>query len=161
MSCVFCVMKRPPPISTRTDTLFPDTTLFLSVAGIRAVLAIARHAHNDQTWIDRAQRVPAQAPAFERAGPEVLDDDVGLSDQFTQQRLTFGDTQIERHRFLVARDHRPPQRFAVFAAPPYAHRVTLARSEEHTSELQSLMRTSFAVFCLKKKKKQQETSDRK
>src|SRR3546814_11337634 len=80
------------------------------VAGIRAVLAIARHAHHDQTWIDRPQRVPAQAPAFERAGPEVLDDDVGLSDQFTQQRLTFGDTQIEHHRILVAREHRPPQR---------------------------------------------------
>src|SRR3546814_8281201 len=82
------------------------------VAGIRAVLAIARHAHHDQTWIDRAQRVPAQAPAFERAGPEVLDDDVGLSDQFKQQR-----------------------------------------SEEHTSELQSLMRISYDVYCLKKKSK--------
>src|SRR3546814_4554695 len=103
-----------------TDLLADRTET--GVPGIRAGLAIARHAHHDQTWIDRAQRVPAQAPAFERAGPEVLDDDVGLSDQFTQQRLTFGDTQIERHRFLVARDHRPPQRFAVFAAPPYAHR---------------------------------------
>src|SRR3546814_21107637 len=122
MSCVFCVMKRPPPISTRTDTLFPDTTLFLSVAGIRAVLAIARHAHHAQTWIDRAQRVPAQAPAFERAGPEVLDDDVGLSDQFTQQRLTFGDPQLERPRFLFAPHHRPPQPLAAFSAPPSAHR---------------------------------------
>src|SRR3546814_3665597 len=40
-----------------------------------------------------------------------------------------------------------------------ANRPTLTRSEEHTSELQSLMRISYAVFCLKKKKKDNETSN--
>src|SRR3546814_2411425 len=45
---------------------------------------------------------------------------------------------------------RPPQRH-----PP--HRVAHARSEEHTSELQSLMRNSYAVFCLKKKKQMYNT----
>src|SRR3546814_6788701 len=75
---VFFLMIRRPPRSTRTDTLFPYTTLFRSVAGAGA----EPHGRGD-------------------------------------------------------RHHRR------------AHR---ARSEEHTSELQSLMRISYAVFCLKKKK---------
>src|SRR3546814_8968545 len=44
--------------------------------------------------------------------------------------------------------------------PPSDTRETPSRSEEHTSELQSLMRISYAVFCLKKKKKQQKTKNR-
>src|SRR3546814_8309866 len=39
----------------------------------------------------------------------------------------------------------------------YCHKPSVARSEEHTSELQSLMRISYAVFCLKKKKKKKKT----
>src|SRR3546814_965797 len=79
-------MIRRPPRSTRTDTLFPYTTLFRSFA---AVGALVEHLVDD---------------------PEFLGF-VGLEE-------------------LVA-----------------------VRSEEHTSELQSLMRISYAVFCLKKKKK--------
>src|SRR3546814_10847109 len=48
---------------------------------------------------------------------------------------------------------RRPLRRAVRARPGAAASHRLARSEEHTSELQSLMRTSYAVFCLKKKTK--------
>src|SRR3546814_4729288 len=97
-------MIRRPPRSTRTDTLFPYTTLF------RSILAL-----------DRALRLLArQRLIFEqRAGEQVeLVDIVG-------QHLACG---------LFA--------FLDEAAD---------RSEEHTSELQSLMRISYAVFCLKKK----------
>src|SRR3546814_6312054 len=88
---VFFLMIRRPPRSTRTDTLFPYTTLFRS-------------------------------------------DDC----------LAFRGLEIQRHRALVARLHMPPERGA--------------RSEEHTSELQSLMRISYAVFCLKKKNKNKLTN---
>src|SRR3546814_7697227 len=54
----------------------------------------------------------------------------------------------------AARCHTAPRRAPERAAPPRCSRAPwCARSEEHTSELQSLMRISYAVFCLKKKKK--------
>src|SRR3546814_4924001 len=93
-------MIRRPPRSTRTDTLFPYTTLFRSL--------------------------PYAFVALE------------ISDQPPLQR---GDAAIARAR--VERAAEQPRRIA--------HQE--ARSEEHTSELQSLMRISYAVFCLKKKKK--------
>src|SRR3546814_18860157 len=85
----FFLMIRRPPRSTRTDTLFPYTTLFRSVS-------IGRRPNTDGLGLDR----------------------IGLE---TNQR-----GQIER-------------------------------SEEHTSELQSLMRISYAVFCLKKKNMELQT----
>src|SRR3546814_9185755 len=50
-----------------------------------------------------------------------------------------------------------PQKDAIVAAIGNRHQITQRRSEEHTSELQSLMRISYAVFCLKKKKKKNNT----
>src|SRR3546814_20908760 len=90
---IFCLMIRRPPRSTRTDTLFPYTTLFRSKLGeISAAL-----------------------------GPKAPEEGSG----------------------------RPE----IGASPRLAHRLRCPshRSEEHTSELQSLMRISYAVFCLKKK----------
>src|SRR3546814_4132065 len=104
-------MIRRPPRSTRTDTLFPYTTLFRS-----QVLDLQAHARLRQRGagmpgrrrlhrgIDPAAAVPAGAVEFDLGGQ---------------------------------RQHPVPGR---------------ARSEEHTSELQSLMRISYAVFCLKKNK---------
>src|SRR3546814_1314477 len=87
----FFLMIRRPPRSTRTDTLFPYTTLFRSPAG--------------------------------------------------------GDT--------IGRDPDSGSRSIAFHASPHSSRraraAATARSEEHTSELQSLMRISYAVFCLKTK----------
>src|SRR3546814_2926700 len=95
-------MIRRPPRSTRTDTLFPYTTLFRSAQYARSAL--------------RAPRPTCRAQAAaENAGPD-------------------------RGRSLGPSPKRP-------VAPTHA----AGRSEEHTSELQSLMRTSYAVFCLKKK----------
>src|SRR3546814_6593018 len=88
-------MIRRPPRSTRTDTLFPYTTLF------RSVLKFASGLSHD---LDSA------ADPERRHDPR--DDKIGPSRARTEYR-----------------------------------------SEEHTSELQSLMRISYAVFCLKKKKK--------
>src|SRR3546814_5171472 len=96
-------MIRRPPRSTRTDTLFPYTTLFRSAVGI-------------------------------------------------------ADPGVDRHRRA-----RNTRRGAEIIIPAVAHRSLRGRigdgsgcrqrSEEHTSELQSLMRISYAVFCLKKKNK--------
>src|SRR3546814_6173916 len=91
-------MSRRPPRSTRTDTLFPYTTLF------------------------RSRR------AFEDCGVEVIavkPDDAGFPD-------------LRRALELLAERG--------------ITRLLVERSEEHTSELQSLMRISYADFCLKKKK---------
>src|SRR3546814_4981301 len=107
-------MIRRPPRSTRTDTLFPYTTLFRSpFAGGGAL---------------RSRR-----------------DGDGY-----RRRDQGGDS---RHR--VDQLHFRPL-FTVTPGPTWGLAQEAAdRSEEHTSELQSLMRISYAVFCLKKKKKQQ------
>src|SRR3546814_3613877 len=104
-------MIRPPPRSTRTDTLFPYTTLFRSV-----LLQGTSQRRGDPARRDRID----------------ADTVLGIS-----QRQRFGQL---RHPALACRigGHQ---------------RAAKERSEEHTSELQSLMRISYAVFCLKKKKK--------
>src|SRR3546814_10008493 len=93
-------MIRRPPRSTRTDTLFPYTTLFRSSAVRRVMIEGATMQGNGE---DQANDVAL--PATARAE--------GFASPFDRG----------------------------------------SRSEEHTSELQSLMRISYAVFCLKKKKK--------
>src|SRR3546814_7804828 len=101
-------MLRRPPRSTRTDTLFPYTTLFRSLPSI----------------------VCCGRPGG-RAG-----------------RCRFGNRSsaiFQTFSRLVAAMTRPDH--------ITAHPIVQCRSEEHTSELQSLMRISYAVFCLKKKKK--------
>src|SRR3546814_5956874 len=100
-------MIRRPPRSTRTDTLFPYTTLFRSMQ-------------------DRQPR------ALGRRGEA-------------------GDHRVRIHHEGHDMDHqdRVPGRGAV---------LERQRSEEHTSELQSLMRRSYAVFCLKKKKAHEKTT---
>src|SRR3546814_1661861 len=86
-------MIRRPPRSTRTDTLFPYTTLFRSLLDALAHLGKVEPGRHD----------------------------VGAA-------LQVGDGLEQRHH----------------------HQAVAGRSEEHTSELQSLMRISYAVFCLKK-----------
>src|SRR3546814_5601806 len=121
-------MKRRPPRSTRTDTLFPYTTLF------RSLLSCAGR-HRPQLQHDR--RAGRDAHATTQA----------------EYRVEHG---ADRSRQLPRQSHRVA---LVVAATDETGAVGLAlrfvaaaRSEEHTSELQSLMRSSYAVFCLKKKK---------
>src|SRR3546814_9943375 len=118
-------MIRRPPRSTRTDTLFPYTTLFRSLSG-----RIARH-YGVALHIARYDRpgTDDSAPSNEFAAGEdqgiVADPDIILD----YQRIIIKNIRIHNTELLL-----------------------LKRSEEHTSELQSLMRISYAVFCLKKKK---------
>src|SRR3546814_1075192 len=95
---IFFLMIRRPPRSTRTDTLFPYTTLFRSLA---------------LRFCSRLRSIDSRYPV----------------------------TTIE--------SSAPCAAWPVCGCAVCAY----ARSEEHTSELQSLMRISYAVFCLKKKKK--------
>src|SRR3546814_1994261 len=126
-------MIRRPPRSTRTDTLFPYTTLFRSVTQPRQSLRLIL---GDQR-VDQLVHLPLDdlGQAVERqvdpvVGHAPLREIIGAD--------AFG---------AVARpDHRLARR-RLGAVDLFA------RSEEHTSELQSLMRISYAVFCLKQKNK--------
>src|SRR3546814_8703596 len=112
-------MIRRPPRSTRTDTLFPYTTLFRS----REI----------------AQEVQISHDAVGGRGQEDARD----------RHLVTAETRsdgviVERQQRIELTGGRVSPRSS--------------RSEEHTSELQSLMRISYAVFCLKKTKKNQTQS---
>src|SRR3546814_5421818 len=104
----FFLMIRRPPRSTRTDTLFPDTTLFRS----------------DPFYFTQFVQSHASARAVDAVDEH--------SDRAFQARII-------ADRAYSANTGR-----------------AIGRSEEHTSELQSLMRISYAVFCLKKKNESDE-----
>src|SRR3546814_6305206 len=110
--CVYLLMVRRPPRATRTDTLFPYTTLF-------------RSAGNRIRSIRQSARVSGQDIPGRRGGSDTMKTILLLA-------AAIG---------------------AMSAAPAMAQTPTQRgpRSEEHTSELQSLMRISYAVFCLKTK----------
>src|SRR3546814_8495756 len=109
MSCrCFFLMRRRPPRSTRTDTLFPYTTLFRSRSIVRMEVRHQRIDAGELGPLPRRQLCHRLACR----GVRNLD--------LERQAPFVGDTQHQQ------------------------------RSEEHTSELQSLMRISYAVFCLKK-----------
>src|SRR3546814_5583385 len=106
-------MRRRPPRSTRTDTLFPYTTLFRS-DGCR----LWDMTTNEKLDKDRFRRdLGGEAEAYQEVARRL-----GLLPEGEANSVL----DLEKHR--------------------------QKRSEEHTSELQSLMRISYAVFCLKKKK---------
>src|SRR3546814_9379082 len=125
-------MNRQPPVSTRTDTLFPYTTLFRSTVCSRPV---AWH------W----RRHPDPLCAGEALWPLRRSADAAHHAAAFGQRACI-DRRCGAIDGLVAGAGRLDQL--------YRRAARRARSEEHTSELQSLMRISYAVFCLKKKKKQ-------
>src|SRR3546814_1638062 len=104
-------MNRRSPIATRTDPLFPYTTLFRSSVVVRSRSTSPSTSDRMNLVADR------QSSLFVRG--------------------------IKRPYFMIALN-------PLFAVPSSS--MASVRSEEHTSELQSLMRISYAVFCLKKKK---------
>src|SRR3546814_2339601 len=130
-------MVRRPPRSTRTDTLFPYTTLFRSrpAAGAPARLGDARRG------VRAAGRAPARTISTVRRRP-------ARPRTQPRQRGAAGARSLRRsdRRACAARG-------VVWLVAGRSGRAARGgRSEEHTSELQSLMRISYAVFCLKKKK---------
>src|SRR3546814_5484068 len=116
-------MIRRPPRSTRTDPLFPYTTLLRSAdadrAGVRMALTHHDAAHGHQR---------------DGAETEFLRAEHGGDHHVTAGLDAAVHTQLD------------------------AMAQAVERSEEHTSELQSLMRNSYAVFCLKKKKRRHSLS---
>src|SRR3546814_7715642 len=118
-------MRRRPPIYTRTETLFPYTTLF------RAPLILALGLY--------------QQKQVQTGG--VSGDTVGVDPGKRCAAAIWRDVALSPGRPLRnGREECPTSS----RTPPVQEAMAL-RSEEHTSELQSLMRISYAVFCLKKK----------
>src|SRR3546814_10512110 len=130
-------MIRRPPRSKRTDTLFPYTTLFRS-----------RPAEGtDAAAEERADIGGNEARKIERIVDALVLRDLADVVAIVGGRHARGlevehRANMHRHRGLGRLRHRRGIAFALF--DPF-------RSEEHTSELQSLMRISYAVFCMKKK----------
>src|SRR3546814_2447387 len=120
-------MRRRPPRSTRTDTLFPYTTLFRSpdvnslngnLLGLTAATPTVGKDSVKEVYGEVFVPILADTPGFYRLN-------LTASARYTDYKSYGSDTT-----FKIAGEWR---------------------SEEHTSELQSLMRISYAVFCLKKK----------
>jgi hypothetical protein len=102
-----------------------------AVAGLLRVgpgLSVTGDTDHDEAWIDGAEHVVAQPPLLHRAGAEVLDEDVGPSDEPLDQGLTLRLPGIDLDRLLVAGDHRPPQRLPMrLLATPFPHGVAGTR----------------------------------
>src|SRR3546814_7321000 len=120
-------MIRRPPRSTRTDTPFPYTTLFRSV----------RHAPEYRKCATRREGLRRPDRGFPSCGLHAPR--TGASENCPSSRDYAAGSGGRCRCPTTCVDRRRSAR--------------AARSEEHTSELQSLMRISYAVFCLKKKKK--------
>src|SRR3546814_4181301 len=132
-------MIRRPPRSTRTDTLVPYTTLFRS-----RVL----HRHADEGLLQRpavGAEVLGLAAALEAeaAVHVAVRGERGGQDRPALDHLALAPGLLDHHGETVAGGDVGVEVDVVLED---------IRSEEHTSELQSLMRISYAVFCLKKKK---------
>src|SRR3546814_7850990 len=117
---LFVLMVRRPPRATRTDTLFPDTTLVRSA-----------HTAVPNGLADGDIEIGLLNPGN---NPEVYDNEL-----------------LDAH--FMAGDGRVNENIGLTAVRPI-----FSRSEEHTSELQSLMRISYAVFCLTNKNKKHQTT---
>src|SRR3546814_2596484 len=123
-------MIRRPPRSTRTDTLFPYTTLFRSVTDLDLFFTQLQTLDDKHVHVPNSQAVSNPIVNFSRDGVRrcIIVFGIGYDDDIDQAVAVI--------RAILTADPRT-------ASEP--------RSEEHTSELQSLMRISYAVFCLKKK----------
>src|SRR3546814_1376648 len=136
-------MIRRPPRSTRTDTLFPYPTL------VRSAIR-----HRRRAWRTGAERTASESRRNFRAL-------IVRQKRAPRKRPPEGGLICRAHLLLArARQDQTAvikQRldFRTMADEVAEQRHRIDRSEEHTSEIQSLMRISYAVFCLKKTKKHQ------
>src|SRR3546814_7935132 len=117
-------MIRRPPKSTRTHTLFPYTTLFRSPSfSIRLV------CHSPRSPLPFQLAMIKQTYCL----PDEVSNELNIGPYYDAQFYFFDRLRLHSHCLLFLN-------------------VSSRRSEAHTSELQSLMRISYAVFCLQKKK---------
>src|SRR3546814_10430589 len=119
-------MIRLPPRSTRTDTLVPYTTLFRSPLGMTASMAFTTAKRNKKPITFSVDGTPFEFVPPKQADIFLETVSGGTIISLTKETFDWLQEGLDAHR-----------------------------SEEHTSELQSLMRISYAVFCLKQKKKPQ------
>src|SRR3546814_3487935 len=136
-------MTRRPPISTRSDTLFPYTTLFRSARRSR------RHYPASPARSVPRRRRPVLLPSYP-ADPGEENGEKGVEHDHQENRLHNGGGGSQAHFFRIPFDLHALETARNGDDHPENGRLH-QRSEEHTSELQSLMRISYAVFCLKKK----------
>src|SRR3546814_10909144 len=130
-------MLRRPPRSTRTHTLFPHTTLFRSLDEAKALVdggvgGITLLGQNVNAWTGEDDKGRMQ-------GMDGLVRELAKIDALKRIRYTTSHPNDMSDGLIAA--HGDEAKLM-----PFLH----LRSEEHTSELQSLMRISYAVFCLKK-----------
>src|SRR3546814_16278126 len=111
----FFLMIRRPPKLTRTDTLFPYTTLFRSIDILQVEKRIRGRVKKQMEKSQRDYYLNEQVKAIQK---ELGEGEEGADIEELEKKIT----------------------------------AAQLRSEEHTSELQSLMRISYAVYCLKNKK---------
>src|SRR3546814_5330661 len=122
-------MIRRPPRSTRTDTLFPYTTLFRSQVRVSDVARVELGADDYASNTYLSGKPTVVMGVFQRPGSNAL----------------AAAEAVQAEMDSLAKSFPKGLGYRVIYNP------TEFRSEEHTSELQSLMRISYAVFCLKKK----------
>src|SRR3546814_1674572 len=127
-------MIRRPPRSTLTDTLFPYTTLFRSICGHDA----GPVSESGQGTVDRRNRPQRGDDPLRDRAPQPIDhrDISPITDGCSMQIL----------HVITGLNYG-------IAETLLAKFIETGRSDDHTSELQSLLRSSYAVFCLKKKNK--------
>src|SRR3546814_9477427 len=142
-------MIRRPPRSTRTDTLFPYTTLFRS-PGVESALAtreqvVERREGNRHLFAERLERAIRH-----RLQPRIGQDIEGETGEAIRRMVI---KEAGGDQLAIGVGDR-------IEVEPRNDRIDALqhRSEEHTSELQSLMRISYAVFCLKKKRTKQQSA---
>src|SRR3546814_3675912 len=141
-------MIRRPPRSTRTDTLFPYTTLFRSDG--------REGLHGDQEAHRAGGRAVRHQPHHQGLRRVAIDAAFGYLGMFRPAAIALLLLVFACAPPVVAQSPATAAQPADDAAALEAkvQEVERLRSEEHTSELQSLMRISYAVFCLKKKKQE-------
>src|SRR3546814_7824971 len=152
-------MIRRPPRSTRTDTLFPYTTLFRSNSQATMDYLMPTAIANSTSDMVQVQANASGGLLDLPGGPLQLG--VGVSFRYEaidspsiNSDINGGTERYYRlNGFAVKGDRRVYSAYAELNAPIFDQLEVNARSEEHTSELQSLMPTSYAVFCLKNKNK--------
>src|SRR3546814_343953 len=192
--CIFFLMIRRPPRSTRTDTLFPYTTLFRSTGsgrswsirsrGVLVGLCLIKWAFIP--WLGQGivgHAVPAPCHGVERraagarakaigspAGRKEVVEGTGHQEGFPRHEFAAEPDDVDGRVLAGFPDICPVRldlglrQIGFEPGPQILHvrrdegdrihddETRVTRSEEHTSELQSLMRISYAVFCLKNKK---------